>query len=78
MESNDITIITRFISAIAWQLSGIIFLCSSIILLMISGLYNVFAWAFLVLFIGCSAMSIKRKAEVFSLEYGEVKHEDDE
>ena len=70
--NNDETflVITKFISALSWQLVGVMFLCSSIVLYFINGYYNPFVWTFVILFIWCSAISIKRKAEVLK-EYDE-------
>ena len=69
---NDETflLITKFVSALAWQIVGVIFLCSSVLLYTIRGYYNAFLWTFVILFVWCSALSIKRKAEVFKEYYG--------
>ena len=72
--NNDETFLltTQFVSALAWQIVGVTFLCSAVVLYFIKGFYNPFLWAFVLLFVWSSAISIKRKAGVLK-EYDETE-----
>lgn len=62
LENQEVRIITRYISAWMWHLMAIIFLCTSIILL-VSQKYP-FAWGIIGVFTVCEFMAWKRKKEV--------------
>lgn len=64
---EDIKLITTFITAWFWQVLAIIFLCSAFILIALPNtlITNVFSVSFLIIFLACEAMAIKRRREFY-------------
>ena len=64
---QEVKLITTFITAWCWQILAIIFLCSSFIFIALPNTLttNVFSVSFMIIFLGCEAMSIKRRREVY-------------
>jgi len=64
---EEVKLITKFITAWGWQILAIIFLCSGFILLALpkSLTSKVFFVSFIIIFLACEAMSIKRRKEVY-------------
>jgi len=65
--TNEITILTKYISTWCWQILAIIFLCSSFILLALPKTLSskVFSISFIIIFLVCEAIVIKRKKEFY-------------
>ena len=64
---QEVKLITAFITAWCWQILAIIFLCSCFIFIALPNTLttNVFSVSFMIIFLGCEAMSIKRRREVY-------------
>ncbi len=64
---EDVKLITTFITAWCWQILAMIFLCSSFILIALPNTLttNVFSVSFIVIFLSCEAMVIKRRREFY-------------
>ena len=64
---EDINILTRFMTAWFWQLLAIIFLCFGCVFFALPSALksNVFFVSFIVLALGCEAMALKRRKEVY-------------
>ena len=64
---NDLKDITMFITAWNWQILAIIFLCFGFLFLALPTnlTANVFFVSFILVFIICEAMAIKRKREFY-------------
>jgi len=64
---EEVTLITKFITAWFWQVLAIIFLCSAFILIALPNTLttNVFSVSFIIIFLSCEAMAIKRRREVY-------------
>ena len=66
MDVEETKLITTFISAWAWQILAMLFLCSSLIIFSIERtlITQVMYIALFLIFIGCEFMSLKRKRNV--------------
>ena len=64
---QDTKLITTFITAWCWQILAMIFLCSSFIFIALPNTLttNVFSVSFIVIFLSCEAMAIKRRKELY-------------
>ena len=64
---NETETLTKYIAAWCWQILAIIFLCSGFIFFALPKTLTsqVFFIAFIVIFLGCEAMAIKRKREFY-------------
>lgn len=64
---NDLEDYTKYLSAWCWQILAIIFLCFGFLFLALptSLISNVFFISFILIFIGCEAMAIKRRKEFY-------------
>ncbi len=64
---EDIQILTRFITAWCWQILAIMFLCSAFVFVALpnSLTTNVFSVSFILIFLACEGVAIKRRREVY-------------
>jgi len=67
---EEVKLITTFITAWGWQILAIIFLCFGFLFLALpkSLTSNVFFVSFIIIFLACEAMVIKRRREFYENE----------
>ena len=64
---EDVTIITKFVTAWCWQILAIMFLCFGFLFVALPNTLttNVFSVSFILIFLACEGVAIKRRREVY-------------